>query len=268
MSKDKTKIKAADVRAQLRKRFSDHRRYAYAEEVGNATGLEQTRRLDAVVVDVYKSNGYSIEGIEIKVSKADLMRELQDSSKHNIFFDSLDYYSLATTYDVLLQTPKDVIPPHWGIYEGRAFDNGEMSLSVRRKPLSLHDKQASAIDRPFFACLVRAIACQSPTAEQISAAVLEAEERTRKHVLAGEAHNTRRVEQLEAELEAFKVFREKCRLWGAGSVERGISKYEKIQGVDLTSLYSRLDYAEETIQKIMEAIPEELRPTWERRHSK
>lgn len=264
----KSKITATDVRVQLRKRFSDHRRYAYAEEVGNATGLEQKRRLDAVVVDVYKSNGYSIEGIEIKVSKADLMRELQDSSKHNIFFDSLDYYSLATTYDVLNQTPKDVIPPHWGVYEVRRYPNGETSMNVRRKPLSLHDEKAPSIDRPFFACLVRALACQSPTAEQIEAAVKEAEERTRKHVLASEAHNTRRVEQLEADLEAFKVFREKCRIWGAGSVERGIAKYEKIQGVDLTRLYSNLDYAEATIQEIMKAIPEELRPTWERRHSK
>lgn len=262
------RITAADVRAQLRKRFSDHRRYAYAEEVGNATGLEQKRRLDAVVVDVYKSNGYSIEGIEIKVSKADLMRELQDSSKHNVFFDSLDYYSLATTDKVLLNTQKDLIPPHWGIYEVRRFQDGEMSMRVRRKPLSLHDKQAPAIDRPFFACLVRAIACQSPTAEQINAAVLEAEDRTRKHVLSAEAHNARRVEQLEADLEAFKTFREKYRLWGAGSIDRGIAKYEKIQGVDLTGLYANLDHAEATIQKIMEAIPKELRPTWERKRSK
>ena len=264
----KSKITAADVRVQLRKRFSDHRRYAYAEEVGNATGLEQTRRLDAVVVDVYKSNGYRIEGIEIKVSKADLMRELQDSSKHNIFFDSLDYYSLATTYDVLQQTQKDLIPPHWGVYEVRRYPNGETSMNVRRKPLSLHDKKAPAIDRPFFACLVRAIACQSPTAEQIEAAVKEAEERTRKNLLATEANNTRRVEQLEADLEAFNELRKKCRLWGAGSIERGIAKYEKIQGVDLTALYSNLDYAKAAIQRTMEAIPEELRPTWERRHSK
>ena len=259
---DKKKITTADIRVCLRNRFSDHRRYVYAEEVGNATGLEQKRRLDAVVVDVYKSNGYTIEGIEIKVSKADLMRELQDASKHNVFFGSLDYYSLATTHEVLQKVDKEVIPPHWGIYEVRDCGGEEFSMHVRRKPLSLHDKQAPAIDRPFFACLVRAIACQSPTAEQIEVAVKEAESRTRKHVLAGEAHNTRRVEQLQAELDACKELRERCRVWGAGSIERGIEKYEKLVGVDLTNLYGNLDSAANAVLKTMEAIPEDLRPRW------
>ena len=76
----KQKITAADVRVLLHEKYSDHRKYAYAEEVGNATGLEQKRRLDAVVVNVYRSGGYSIEGIEVKVSRADLRRELEDSS--------------------------------------------------------------------------------------------------------------------------------------------------------------------------------------------
>lgn len=34
------KITASDVRLLLRDRYSDSRRYAYAEEVYNATGLE------------------------------------------------------------------------------------------------------------------------------------------------------------------------------------------------------------------------------------
>lgn len=106
------KCSAAIMRQLLRRRYSDTRRYAIAEEVGNKTGY-QRRRLDMVVVDVYQSNGYSLEGIEIKVSKSDLRRELQDSSKHNIFFEDLDYYSLAAPSDVI---DKDIIPKHWGIY--------------------------------------------------------------------------------------------------------------------------------------------------------
>ena len=126
-----TKITAADIRMLLHEKYSDHRQFAYAEEVGNATGLEQTRRLDAVVVNVYKSKGYTIEGIEIKVSRSDLRRELQDSSKHNVFFNSLDYYSLATTNDVLTATKRDEIPPKWGIYS--AFEHhGGHRLVCRR----------------------------------------------------------------------------------------------------------------------------------------
>ena len=132
------------MRTLLRDKFSDTRRYALAEEVGNETGY-QRRRLDMVVVDVYQSNGYSLEGIEIKVSKSDLRRELQGSSKHNIFFDDLDYYSLAAPSDII---DKDLIPKHWGIYAAK-FKDGEWTLRTVRKPCSLHDIGSHGISRPF-----------------------------------------------------------------------------------------------------------------------
>ena len=71
-------ITATEIRALLREKYENDRQFAIAEEVGNATGLEQKRRLDMVVVDCFRSSGYSIHGFEIKVSKADLRRELQD----------------------------------------------------------------------------------------------------------------------------------------------------------------------------------------------
>ena len=58
---------ADDVRKALCNRFSDHRRYAIAEEVGLTTGFSH-RWLDMIVLDCYASNGFRIDGIEIKVS--------------------------------------------------------------------------------------------------------------------------------------------------------------------------------------------------------
>lgn len=46
------KCDATIMRNLLRDKFSDTRRYALVEEVGNKTGY-QRRRLDMVVVDVY-----------------------------------------------------------------------------------------------------------------------------------------------------------------------------------------------------------------------
>lgn len=106
-----SKITATEIRALLREKYENDRQFAIAEEVGNATGLEQKRRLDMVVVDCFRSSGYSIHGFEIKVSKADLRRELQDSSKHNIFFPSIDYFSLAAPADVV---DVDIVPKSWG----------------------------------------------------------------------------------------------------------------------------------------------------------
>lgn len=84
----------------MRNRFSDHRRYAIAEEVGLTTGFSH-RRLDMMVLDCYESNGFRIDGIEIKVSTGDLRRELQDPEKHIAFFDVIDYYTLATPAKVV-----------------------------------------------------------------------------------------------------------------------------------------------------------------------
>ena len=213
---------ASVMRELLRMKFDDHRRYAVAEEVGNQTGF-QKRRLDMVVVDVYESNGYSVEGIEIKVSKSDLRKELQDSSKHNIFFDDLDYYSLAAPLEII---DKDIIPKHWGIYAAILGDDGGWYLRTIRKPLSLHDKQVETIGRGFFACLSRAIACQSPTASKLNQAERRGIEKGIEQERNNRSWRAREVDKKLERLNELERLFEHCQLWGDGSVEKGISKFE------------------------------------------
>lgn len=158
------KCTAETMRQLLRNRFNDHRQYAVAEEVGECTGYNR-RRLDMIVCNCFESKSYSLEGIEIKVSRSDLRKELKDSSKHNVFFDDLDYYSLAAPAEII---DKEIIPKHWGIYAAR-FKDGQWSLRCDRKPLSLHDEGVKAISRPFFASLIRQIACSSPASQALKA---------------------------------------------------------------------------------------------------
>ena len=256
----KSKISAADIRVLLHEKYSDHRQYAYAEEVGNATGLEQSRRLDAVVVNVYRSQGYTIEGIEIKVSRADLRRELMDSSKHNIFFDSIDYFSLATTADVLKATPKDEIPSKWGIYEVME-SNGKLFMRTVRKPLSLHDEKAPAIDRPFFASLMRALCNQTPTATAIEAAFKEGEAAaTKKYELQLSYSDQARIDALREELKAFQDLREQLKIWGgARGIQDAIEKFKALNAIDLRWLDRQLDLTQDKIKEVRKSIPEELR---------
>ncbi|MBQ9000520.1 MAG: hypothetical protein IJ087_01550 [Eggerthellaceae bacterium] len=257
----KPKITTADIRVLLHEKYGDHRKFAYAEEVGNATGLEQKRRLDAVAVNVYKSNNYSIEGIEIKVSRADLRRELQDSSKHNIFFDWIDYYSLVTTEDVLAATRREEIPPKWGIYEVYAGPDGETrAMRTVRKPLSLHDEQAPAIARPFFACLIRALCNQTPSASAVQAAYKEGETAAAKKYEWQLAHSdAARIAELQEELAAFDELRRQLKVWGgAGGIERGIKKYRAITGVNLSYLDRDLKDLIYDIEKIRGQIPAAL----------
>ena len=153
-------ITAYDIRNLLRNRFSDTRRYAMAEEVSNSTGSSASRRIDMIVVDVYESSGFSIEGIEIKISKQDLKRELSDASKHNIFFDDIDFFSLAAPKDII---DVDVIPKHWGIYEAYYDKNGELKLRCKRRPIALSDFKKDSISRNLFASLIRKLYSKSPS---------------------------------------------------------------------------------------------------------
>lgn len=158
-------VKAEDVRHALRARFGDRRRYAIAEEVGLTTGYSH-RRLDMVVIDCYGSNGFRLDGIEIKVSTQDLRRELADPEKHIAFFDVIDYYTLAAPASVC-EPLMDIIPKKWGIL----IINEDGTTRYKRKPLALEDRKADrAVPRGFFASITRAIQGQQPSALEVNKA--------------------------------------------------------------------------------------------------
>ena len=244
------KITSGDVRALLHEKFSDTRRYAYAEEVGNDTGAGQRRRLDMVVVDCYRSNGYAIEGIEIKISKSDLRRELQDAAKHNIFFENLDYYSLAAPTSVV---DKDLVPKHWGLYLIDVAENGSMSMRTYRKPLSLHDAFIGDVDKGFIACLLRAMWSSRPSDSIIEAAKKEAYEMALRDT--GTFSYKQRCDRLEEELEAMRELRRRLQIWGgAGGIKRAIEDYEAYMKLDLRDLQRVLERIADSEKDVKKAL--------------
>lgn len=122
-----------------------------ATEVKNGCGYSFHRSLDVVVVNTYPSKGLLFEGIEIKVSKSDLRTELQNAEKHAVFFENLDYFSLACPASIL---DMDIIPKKWGVYV--VNDKGE--LRTKRKPLALHDEARKTLTRDFTVAFIRAFA--------------------------------------------------------------------------------------------------------------
>lgn len=148
---------ADDVRKAIKKKYSDNRRYAVCEEVGLTTG-GGCRRLDMIIVDCYQSNEFRIDGIEIKVSTQDLRHELESPDKHNVFYNNLDYFTLACPAEVV-NPLIDVIPKKWGVL----IVNEDGTTRYKKKPLALHDEaQKVPISRGFLASLVRSIQYHRP----------------------------------------------------------------------------------------------------------
>lgn len=146
------KIIAKDILALLRERYSNGGEWVCASEVQRTTGWSD-RRYDFVAMNCWNSNFYKIEVVEIKVSKSDLRRELEEPEKHNVMFDDIDYYSLAAPDKII---DLSIIPPKWGIY---AVVDGK--LVTKRKPLAIHDEPRTTLPRAFAASFMRAAAAQN-----------------------------------------------------------------------------------------------------------
>ena len=152
MEEANKKITAKDILSLLRQKYLDSREWVVASEVQRTTGWSD-RRYDFVALNCFASNNYKVEVVEIKVSKSDLRRELEEPEKHNVLCEEIDYYSLAAPASVI---DLDIIPKKWGVY---AVSDGK--LVTRRRPLALHDEPRKTLPRSFAASFLRAAKAQN-----------------------------------------------------------------------------------------------------------
>lgn len=172
MSEEK-KVTAIDIYRLLVQKYTNGGEWIVAGEVQRTTGWSD-RRYDFVAMNCYPSKGYKIEVVEIKVSKPDLRRELEEPEKHNVVFEDIDYYSLAAPAEII---DLSIIPPKWGVYTVK-----DGKLITKRKPLALHDEAERSIRRGFAASFLRAAISQNIEKKTLS---VQLEERFKQGYEAG-----------------------------------------------------------------------------------
>jgi hypothetical protein len=151
-------------------------RYITAIQVNNGAGFAYGRTIDAIVFDTWPSGGLHLHGLEIKTTKADLRRELQDTQKFAEFAPHLDLFSIVAPKGVVDIT---LLPAKWGLYS--PTENG--SLRARRKPLMLHDEgKRKTISRSIAAAFVRALVSRSLSSEAREAEYARGYENGEKNV--------------------------------------------------------------------------------------
>ena len=150
------KFNAGDIYSLLYQRYKDEMEFLCAREIPSSTGWAK-RRLDFVACDCYSSKGFGIYAFEVKISKSDMRNELFDPSKHNTFFDNIDYFSIVAPDYVLDAEYVKLIPKQWGIIKAVAAtsENESNKLITYRKPLALHDENNRQISRGFAFSLMR-----------------------------------------------------------------------------------------------------------------
>jgi len=199
-------VTSADICVALRLRFPPNS-HALMFEVAPSTG-GGTRYADAVAVGLWASHGHLVQGIEIKVSRADFLNEMKHPEKSEPVMRYCGRWWLACPKGMI--EPKE-LPPTWGMLELHA--DGTLRPKVKAPILS-----AVPVTLNFFASLCRRRAgCD----EEMTELVIE------KRVKELREEDKRR---LVAEING-----EKSRI--ARDVEHAAQQYEAIKaetGIDLT----------------------------------
>lgn len=160
-----TELTADDIRIALRRRYRAPE-HAIAFEVAQSTGFDANRHLDAIAMDLWPSRGLALAGIEIKISRRDWRRELENPWKAEQLARFCDYFWVAAPTGMIGLAD---FPSAWGLME--VDPDGVIKTA---KPAA--KTEAEAVGRPFLAAMMRASAREiAPTEAEAQLAKRRAE---------------------------------------------------------------------------------------------
>lgn len=156
MSKDEKKYTEADLVSMIRGSHSAARGWAVLTQVCNDTGGKD-RTCDAIALSTWKSDGNKkLHGFEVKTTRSDWVREMQDLDKSETFAKHCDYWWIVAPAGVV---KLEELPATWGLME--PVGNG---LKVRRPATKLIPEPVS---RGFLCALLRRVTEQSPAEAEL-----------------------------------------------------------------------------------------------------
>jgi hypothetical protein len=167
------RLTSTDLRKMLRSRYAGSA-WAVFDEVHNHTGYRagrKSRSCDAMVMGLWPSKGLELEGVEIKVTRADWLNELRDPDKSKAFRQYCDRWWLVISSRDMVKEGE--LPADWGMMWVR---NRKLVVSKGAPKL-----EPLVMDRNMLAGLLR-------RASQGSADKEEIKQEYQRGMKAGESH--------------------------------------------------------------------------------
>lgn len=130
----------ADVMQLLRTRF-EMPEYALLENVANGVGLKANGRrrfADALAIEQFGRAGHHLHGFEVKVSRADWLRELKDDSKADSVFRYCDFWWVVVGDPAIVKD--DELPDGWGLLYARGNALVAKAEPRRQRDVVVHDR--------------------------------------------------------------------------------------------------------------------------------
>jgi hypothetical protein len=130
-----------------------HPNFMYLKEVRDATGFDGVRTADAIAVGMYRSCGQFVHGFEIKVSRADWIKELSKPAKAESLMRYCHRWSVIVPDASLIQPGE--LPPTWGMGVWvQTRKNSKPRIHWIRQPPELHPQPISMV---FFTAMLYAV---------------------------------------------------------------------------------------------------------------
>lgn len=215
-SKPQHPLSTAQVRERLRAKFPPDQ-YAMLQEVRDAAGFGASRNADVIMVGLWPSRGCLIEGMEIKVSRSDWLRELKKPQKAEAFFEFCDrWWVVVSSADIV--RPGE-LPPTWGLMVARG-----KGIRVDVEAPALTPKP---VDRSLLAAMLKRATSTSMKAPEIQAEiarrVAEAEQRASAREEMNRSRAAAKLEYLERAVRDFEAASGvKIETYQAGDIGRAV----------------------------------------------
>lgn len=185
----------AKVASVLARRFKAPE-YAFVRSVQGGTGASRNagRQMDAFAMGLWPSRGLARHGFEIKVSRADWLKELKQPHKAEAFARFCHYWWIAVPEATEIVMDLE-LPDGWGLLEVK----GGKVWTVRDAPR----REAQDLTIDFIAALLRRCTEQSVDEAALAAAREEGRSAGFEEGKRHGSHDTQRLEMLTARVDAF-----------------------------------------------------------------
>jgi len=202
-----------DIHSKLKDRYSGLE-WATAFEVADQTGGAR-RRCDMLAMGLWQSKGLYLHGHEIKVSRSDWLKEIDDPSKADAFAKRCHYWWIVAPKGIV---KLEELPANWGLLH--CGDNSALRVG---KAATKHEPEALTFR--FFASCLRAFSDQSDIEKQLKREYQRGvQDANKRHDARSDTDIVRQLKPLQYKIDNY---------------ERAIANFESGSGIKIDSYHGR-----------------------------
>lgn len=197
--------------------------WAFLSQVSNGTAGNKSRTADAIAMSLWPSRGLELHGFEVKVSRSDWKRELDNPAKAEAVCQYCDRWWVVVGDKSIVADGE--LPPTWGLL---AWNDGDLATVVKAPAIATPRE----ITRVFLAAILRRVFEQSPSTEALQAARDDGFKAGQK---TGETNRGWELKRLQDREAAFRKFEEASGLridgYTAGKIGEAVKALEQLGNI-------------------------------------